>query len=76
MKIYFGAVPHDSRDCDQGDYYYSVELDHCNEQVMIEDSCDRYVPISMEHLDELIRSLSYLRMQVTGFTTLFDNTTE
>ena len=76
MKIYFGTVPHDCRDCDQDDYYYSVELQHDNDQVMIADSCDRHVPISVEHLDDLIQSLTYLRMQVTGFTTLFDNTTE
>ena len=61
--IYFGKVDGSEKAEDTfsyGDtnYYYALESD--NDQVLIQDTCGRALPIDIEHIEELIKALNYV----------------
>lgn len=72
MKINFAQVPHEDIDMfgddnlfgpdDNGEFYYNYVEYGTNpgglDEVAIHDGCDRYMPIAMENVPELIRALA------------------
>lgn len=61
--IYFGKVndfenAKDTFKSGSANYYYVLESD--NDQVLIQDTCNRALPIDIEHLDDLIKALNYI----------------
>jgi hypothetical protein len=74
MKIYFSKVPHTDVDTfgddsllgpnKAGDYFYNQVEFGTNpggvEEVAISDSCDRYVPICVDTIPELIEALTVI----------------
>lgn len=75
MKINFAQVPHEDIDTfgesglfgpnDSGDYFYNyVEYGTNNgglDEVSIVDGCGRYMPISVEHISDLIVALEEIQ---------------
>jgi hypothetical protein len=72
MKINFAQVPHEDIDMfgednlfgpdESGEFYYNFVEYGTNpggtDEVAIHDGCDRYMPISMDHVPELIQALA------------------
>lgn len=72
MKIYFSQVPHEDIDTfgdegllgpnEAGDFFYNQVEFGTNpggiEEVAISDGCDRYIPISVDTIPELIEALT------------------
>jgi len=75
MKIFFGAVDYDPSELDADElfttseaptkyFYYQLEWGTNNggmEDVMLRDTCDREVPVSIDHINELIDALVRVR---------------
>jgi len=61
--IYFGKVDStdnvkDTFSSGANNYYYALESD--NDQILIQDTCGRTLPVDIEHLEELIKALDYV----------------
>lgn len=72
METFFGRVPAEYMDssgdyffnADGGAYYYKATLCNCDEQVILQDTAGRYVPIDMSSMKDAAMAFAMLAKRI------------
>lgn len=68
MKVYCSLVPNNTQDTEDtfeisntgNKYYYSLEITEDNQDLYLQDTCNRMIPLDLESIPELINAMRLL----------------